>query len=185
MLQCSAKSCWCVHRDIPCAHISLLLKIIRSHLSQSSRTHCSLEMVVAYLKKAEQNHLGEKIIVSDLTSSQSKEFDDHCFNIPNQYRWLLFSLCCAVRKILWKLWLPVEFTIYLILKWWPQKYSPVPCSLVPSCLPIHSLSMKPQCIEKNDIPGRQKLLCPSLEPSAPWLDQSPFWRTIAKSKSKS
>lgn len=33
--------------------------------------------------------------------------------------------------------------------------------------------------------GTQMFLCPSLEPSAPRLDQSPFWRTSSKSKSKS
>lgn len=54
--------------------LTLLLKIIRFHLFQSSRTHCRLEMVVAYPKKAEQNYLGEQIIVSDLTYPGQKNF---------------------------------------------------------------------------------------------------------------
>lgn len=30
-------------------------------------------------------------------------------------------------------------------------------SPVPSCLPIHSLSVKPRCSEKNDVPGGAKV----------------------------
>lgn len=57
-------------------------------------------MVVAHLEKAEMNYLGEKTIVSDLTCLWSEEFDDHCCNNPYHYGGLLFSLYCAVRKIL-------------------------------------------------------------------------------------
>lgn len=89
-----------MHKEVPSAHTSLLLKIIRSHLSWSFRTHCRLEMVVAHLEKAEMNYLGEKTIVSDLTRLRSEEFDDHCCNNPYHYGGLLFSLYCAVRKIL-------------------------------------------------------------------------------------
>lgn len=137
-----------MHKEVPSAHTSLLLKIIRSHLSQSLRTHCRLEMVVAYPEKAELNYLGEKTIVSDLTRPWSEEFDDHCCNNPNHccpHFAVLSGRCCENL---------------LIFEATASEISPQPLvhitSPVPSRLPIHSLSVKPQCSTKNDVPGEAK-----------------------------
>lgn len=58
-------------KEVSSAHTSIENNQV---LSQSSRTHCRLEIEVAYSKKVEQNYLGEKIIVSDLTYPGQKNF---------------------------------------------------------------------------------------------------------------